>query len=133
MGNVLSPVRRPAVLPKGISKMIYPEEQLEELKAQFGPGVREFEEGGHVYLYIPGLKMPPGCTPEITDALLCPQTHSGYTSRLFFKERIQTTKQVNWNGQFLILGVQWYAFSYNYIKDMPLMNMIMSHLRGMVA
>ena len=61
------------------------------------------------------------------------QTHSGYTSRLFFKERIQTTKQVNWNGQFLILGVQWYAFSYNNIKDMPLMNMIMSHLRGMVA
>jgi hypothetical protein len=61
--------------------MIYPEEQLEELKAQFGPGVREFEEGGHVYLYIPGLKMPPGCTPEITDALETSFSCSVFTTR----------------------------------------------------
>ena len=46
--NVLSPVCRPAVLPKGQQDDI-PEEQLEELKAQFVQGVREFEEGGHVY------------------------------------------------------------------------------------
>ncbi len=113
--------------------MICPEEQLEELKAQLCADVRKFEEGGHVYLYIPGLKMPPGCIPEITDALLCPLTHGGYTSRLFFKERIQTPKTVNWNGQEFILGELWYAFSYNNIKDMPLLNMVLCHLRGMVA
>jgi len=113
--------------------MRYPKDQLEEFKAQLGPDVREFEEGGYVYLYIPGLKMPPGCTPEITDALLCPQPHSGYTSRLFFKEIIQTPKPVNWNGQYLIVGEQWHAFSYNNVKDMPLLNMVMNHLRGMVA
>jgi len=84
--------------------MRYPEDQIEELKAQLGTDVRELEEGGYVYVYIPGLKMPPGCTPEITDALLCPKPHSGYTSRLFLKERIQTPKPVNWNGQVFVLG-----------------------------
>jgi len=113
--------------------MRYSEEQLEEVKAHLGPDVRELEESGYVYLYIPGLKMPPGCTPEITDALLCPQLHSGYPSRLFFKERIQTPKPVNWNGQVFVIGHQWYAFSYNNVANMPLLNMVMNHLRGMVA
>lgn len=109
------------------------EEQLKELKALLGPEVRAFEEGGYVFVYIPGLKMPPGCTPEIADTLLCPQLHSGYTSRLFFKECIQTPKPVNWNGQVFVLGQQWHAFSYNNVKDMPLLDMVMNHLRGMVA
>ena len=113
--------------------MRYPEEQLEELKAVMGPGVRELEESGYVYVYIPGLKMPPGCIPEQTDALLCPQPHSGYTSRLFFKDYIQTPKPVNWNGQVFVLGYQWHAFSYNNVQNMPLLNMVMNHLRGMVA
>lgn len=113
--------------------MRYQEDQIEELKSELGIKIREFEEGGYVYVYIPGLKMPLGCTPEITDALLCPQPQSGYTSRLFFKEQIQTPKPVNWNGQVFVLGQQWHAFSYNNVKDMPLLNMVMSHLRGMVA
>lgn len=113
--------------------MQYSEEQLEELKAQMGTEVREFEESGYLYVYISGLKMPPGCTPGQTDALLCPYTHSGYTSRLFFKERIQTPKPVNWNGQVFVLGHQWYAFSYNNVQNIPLLEMVMNHLRGMVA
>lgn len=113
--------------------MRYPEEQLEELKTILGSEVRELEESGYVYVYIPGLKMPPGCIPERTDALLCPQPHSGYTSRLFFKEHIQTQKAVNWNGQVFVLGHPWYAFSYNHVENMPLLNMVMNHLRGMVA
>lgn len=129
----LSPVRLLAVPPKGGFKMRYPVEQLEELKAHIGSEIREYEEGGYIYLYIPGLKMPQGCTPEHTDALLCPFFHGGYTSRLFLKERIQTPKVVNWNGEVFVLGYRWYAFSYNGVKDMPLLNMVMSHLRGMVG
>lgn len=113
--------------------MIYTADQLEELKTQLGSDVREIEEGGYAYVYIPRLKMPPGCTPKITDALFCSQPQSGYTSRLFLKERIQTPKPVNWNGQVFVLGQQWHAFSYNNVKDMPLLNMVMNHLRGMVA
>jgi len=113
--------------------MRYSEEQLQELKVHLGPGVRELEEGGFVYVYIPGLKMPPGCIPEYTDALLCPQTHSGYPSRLFLKERIQTPKPVNWNGQVFVLGQQWHAFSYNNVANMSLLNMVLNHLRGMAA
>lgn len=108
-------------------------EELEEMKSIFGSGVREFEESGYVYVYIPGLKMPPGCTPEQTDALLCPQPHSGYPSRLFFKEAIQASKVVNWNGQVFVLGHQWHAFSYNYVENMSQVNMVINHLRGMTA
>ena len=108
-------------------------EELEEMKRIFGSEVGELEESGYVYVYIPGLKMPPGCTPLHTDALLCPQAQSGYPSRLFFKEAIHTPKAVNWNGQVFILGHQWHAFSYNNVANMSLANMVMSHLRGMTV
>ena len=108
-------------------------EELEGMKKIFGSEVREFEEGGYPYVYIPGLKMPPGCTPEHTDALLCPQLHSGYPSRLFFKEAIQTPKVVNWTPQAFVLGHSWHVFSYNNVANMSWANMVMSHLRGMTA
>lgn len=108
-------------------------EELEDMKRTFGLDVRKFEEGGYVFVYIPGLKMPPGCTPGQTDALLCPQSHSGYSSRLFFKEVIQTPKVVNWNGQSFILGHQWHAFSYNKVENMSWANMVINHLRGMTT
>lgn len=113
--------------------MRYSEEDLAELKALVGSGVRVLEESGNVYVYIPGLKMPPGCTPDRTDALLCPHSHSSYTSRLFLKERVQTPKSVNWNGEVFVLGHRWYAISYNNVQNMPLLDMVMNHLRGMVA
>ncbi|MHB1167501.1 MAG: hypothetical protein ACYC0N_03040 [Carboxydocellales bacterium] len=113
--------------------MRFPEDQLQELKGLVGSDIREFEESGNIYVYIPGLKMPPGCIPDKTDALLCPHTHDGYTSRLFFKDRIQTPKPVNWNGQVFILGHQWHAFSYNNVKNGSLLEMAMNHLWGMVT
>ncbi len=113
--------------------MRYSDEQIKELAAQLDTEVRQFEEAGDVFLYIPGLKMPPGCTPEKSDALLCPQQHSGYSSRLFFKERIQSPKAVNWNGQVFALGYQWYAFSYNNVPVMRPFDMVINHLRGMVG
>lgn len=109
------------------------ESHLAELKKEVNPDVRVYEEGGHTYVYIPGLKLPSGCKPKVTDALLCPHPHSGYTSRLFLKEKIQTPKQVNWNGQVCVLGHQWYAFSYNNVGEGPFLNMVMNHLRGMTA
>lgn len=113
--------------------MKYQGEELETLRTILNPDVQKIEESGYVYIYIPGLKMPPGCIPQITDALLCPQSHSGYTTRLFFKERIQGPKQLNWNGEVFVLGQKWYAFSFNNIANMPLLEMIMNHLRGLVA
>lgn len=113
--------------------MHYSDEQIEELRSTFGLDVQEIEESGYTYIYLPGLKMPPGCTPEKTDALLCPEFYNGYTSRLYFKDHIQSPKSLNWNGHDFILGQQWHAFSYNNIANMPLLHMIMNHLRGLVA
>lgn len=113
--------------------MRYPEEEIQELKEILNTEVREIEEAGYTYVYIRGLKMPPGCTPGQTDVLLCPSAHSGYTSRLFFKDQIQTPKSINWNGQVFVLGQQWYAFSFNNVQSIPLTQMVINHLRGMVA
>jgi hypothetical protein len=117
---------------KEVMIMPYTVEELDELKNNCCSNVCEFEEGGYSYLFIPLLKLPPGCIPERTDALLCPQSHSGYPSRLFFLEKIQTPKTVNWNSEAFILGKLWYAFSYNNVSNMPLLHMVMNHLRGMV-
>jgi hypothetical protein len=133
VGNVLNLVHHPVLPHKGVEGLQYPKDQIKELRDQLGVDVREYDEGGYTYIYLPGINLPPGCTPQQTDALLCPTTHSGYTSRLFLKVQIQTPKTVNWNSQVFVLGQQWYAFSYNNIVDMPLLSMVMNHLRGMVA
>ncbi|MDD2300487.1 MAG: hypothetical protein PHU69_12730 [Fermentimonas sp.] len=108
------------------------EEQFQALK-ETCTNAQVFEESGYTYIYIPDQKMPPGCKPPVSDVILCPQEHSGYTSRLFFKDIIQTPKQLNWNGQAFILGQQWHAFSFNNVANMPLLNMVINHLRGLVA
>ncbi|ABI69540.1 hypothetical protein [Syntrophomonas wolfei] len=113
--------------------MHYQPEELAILRENLNSDVREIDEAGYCFIYIPGLNMPPGCAPEKTDALLCPMPHSGYTSRLFFKDRIQTVKQVNWNGEVFVLGHKWYAFSYQNIENMPMLDMVINHLRGLVA
>ena len=118
---------------KEVKKMRNSEEGLKALREWLGYDVREFEESGYSFVYLPGLKMPPGCLPVQTDALLCPQPHSGYSSRLFFKERVKTPKPVNWNGQVFVLGHQWYAFSYSNVINTSLLDMVINHLRGMVA
>lgn len=112
--------------------MRFQTEELDKLRDNLNSDVQEIDEAGYGFVYIPGLKTPPGCIPEKTDALLCPIPHSGYTSRLFFKDRIQTPKEVNWNGEVFILGHKWYAFSYQNIKDMSMLEMVINHLRGLV-
>jgi hypothetical protein len=91
--------------------MDFPEDQLKEL-ALLGT-VSQGQEGGLTYFLIEGLKLPDSCSPETTDALLCPQPRDGYESRLFFAEQINGPVARNWNGQNVrILERNWHAFSW---------------------
>lgn len=77
--------------------MRFPTEQVAEL-ARLCPGVQQAEVGGVTVFRIPALPLPEGCTPDAVEALLYPAPRDGYTSRLFFAERVQGGPSRNWNG-----------------------------------
>ena len=86
------------------------DEEIQELK-HICPEAKEMAEGGIVYLYLPGLKLPAGL--GVVDALLCPQSHSGYPTRLFLSAVVQG-KGANWTSH-VILSRTWHTWSWNYI------------------
>ena len=91
--------------------MSFPEDQIAELTELFGE-VKLHVEGGVPYFFLPQLRLPDGCTPAQVDALFCPTSHHGYTARLFFAERINPPKSLNWNATARILERNWHAFSW---------------------
>jgi hypothetical protein len=94
------------------------------------PEPREMGEGGQVYIYLPALKLPSGCSPAQTDALLCLSQHSGYPTRLFLAHRVNGRGQ-NWNT-YRILDREWHSWSWNHIRgDRRPMEILAEHLRGL--
>jgi hypothetical protein len=122
---------------KGGLSMSYSQEHMDDLKKTFGSEVAVISEAGYEYVYIRGLKMPPGCTPAVTDALLCPVQHfsAWYPSRLFLKDRVhhpkQTQGQPNWQPSQYILGYEWHNFSYKEVVTGKFSDMVLMHLRGL--
>lgn len=108
-------------------------DQIEELKTLCSD-VRTHWEAGFTYLFLPGLILPDGCTPQKVDALLCPMPKDGYPSRLYFSQSIATPFHRNWNANNIrILENNWYAFSWQY-QDQPmrLAQMVGIHLSGLI-
>lgn len=93
--------------------MLFPEEQVEELK-DICPGALQYEEGGVPYFFLPELSTPDRCSPERVDALLCPTAHHGYTSRLFLSQRISSPQSRNWSTEARIMERTWHAISWKY-------------------
>jgi len=111
--------------------MNYPEDQVEELK-QICPGARPCEEGGVPYFFLPGLRLPEGCSPEQVDALLCPTSHHGYTSRLFFAERVATPQSRNWSTTARLFERSWHAISWSFTQaNMRLAQILAVQLRAL--
>ncbi len=84
--------------------------QLEEL-GQFCGAVAYAHDGGLLYLLLQQLRLLDGCEPTVVDALLCPGPRDGYSSRLFFAEKIHIPVARNW-GVHRILDRNWHAFSW---------------------
>lgn len=116
---------------------MYASDQIESLRSIYGDGVQERSDGQDRYVYIPGLKMPQGCTPECSDALFCLKpfapSYAGYTSRLFLKDRIASPHTPNNYNSYLIATETWYAYSHNNVQEGPYPKMIMNHLRGLLV
>jgi hypothetical protein len=112
-------------------------EQVDLLKL-ICPLVQVAEEIGATIYLLPQLKLPEGCVPGTVDALLCPSPHTGYNSRLFFNQQIQTThtrrtqQPLNWNGQVRVLERDWYAFSWQTdVSGLALIQILQLHLDGL--
>lgn len=86
---------------------------MEEIRA-ISTGAAELAESGVTYVFLPGLRLPAGCTPEACDGLLCLQPRDGYPTRLFLAERV-TGKGNNWNV-FRILDRTWHSWSWNHVQ-----------------
>ncbi|MFC4765792.1 hypothetical protein [Effusibacillus consociatus] len=116
---------------------MYPPDQIELLRSIYGEGVEERSDGQDHYIFIPGLKMPQGCTPERTDALFCLQSFApscgGYTSRLFLRDRVASPHIPNNFSSYLIAAETWHAYSHNNVQHGPYPEMIMNHLRGLLV
>lgn len=111
--------------------MPFPEDQVAELKL-ICPDVSAVEEGGCVFLLLPGLHLPEGCSPVCIDALLCPTARDGYDSRLFFSERLQTKTERNWNATGVRIAERnWHAFSWKTSPNLRLAQMVAAHLRAL--
>ena len=115
--------------------MAFPQDQIDELKEVYGSNVASVVDAGKEYLLIQRLLLPSGCTPPETEALLCPTTHSGYTARLFFAQRIQSNNkaQLNWNATGVRIAERvWHAYSWKNIPpDLRLVQLVEFFLRAL--
>jgi len=108
-----------------------PPDQVEELRRVHG-ALERAEEGGLTYVLLANLRLPDGCSPEATDALLCPTPRDGYDSRLFFATQVQSTKPVAWGGPVRILDRNWYVYSWRLNSGgLRLAQMLSMHLRAL--
>jgi hypothetical protein len=91
---------------------------------------REMTEAGLAYLYLPGLKLPQGCEPQVVDALLCLQSRDGYPTRLLLSARISNKGQ-NWNSH-RILDREWHTWSWNGVSgNLRPIEILLGHLRAL--
>jgi len=108
----------------------FSQEQVEELKL-FCPDARPHVEGGTTYFFLPGLRLPDGCSPAQMNALLCPTGHHGYTSRLLFEGQFSSRQARNWHFNAHILGRNWAAISWNIpATGLRLAQILAEHLRA---
>jgi hypothetical protein len=105
-------------------------EQIDELRP-LCESISRADEGGFTYLELRKLRLPEPCQPALVDALLCPMEREGYSSRLFFAERVGSPQQRNWNASPRVLERNWHAFSWRTPKGMRLAQMVAAHLKGL--
>src|SRR5947209_272789 len=110
--------------------MSLPDDQVAELKV-FYPEVLSAKEGGITYLLLPSASLPSGCSPLRMDLLLCPFERDGYPSRLYFSERVNCPKGLNWNSGLRVLERNWFAFSWKIAPGLRLLQMVQEHLRAL--
>lgn len=81
---------------------------------------------------LPGFKFRAGTQTFQMALLLHPSAHSGYTTRLFFENKLEGVGQTkNWTLH-TVLSRAWWAYSWqNVIVEQPWTSMLCAHLRAL--
>lgn len=103
--------------------------QLQELQA-IDPGAQPHLEAGQEFIYFPALPLPAGNTPSTIEALLCPNLHSGYQTRLFLAQQIPGRGN-NWTAH--VIGARtWFTWSWQGVSaEQRLVQILKGHLRAL--
>ena len=110
------------------------ETQLAELK-KLCKSVLGFNDASGRQLYkLEELRLPAGCTPGTSDAVLVPfDTGDGYPSKLYFPSRIKCPATMNWYHNTVFFGTSWCATSWKTAVSNPgLADIVRLHLHSMV-
>lgn len=103
------------------------EAEIRQLEA-ICPGARQMSEGGIAFAFLPQLKFASRGGTVQMDALLAPQGHSGYETRLFLDQQLPDVGAAWYQQQ--ILGRTWHAISWRYVPPGQAWTQILAqHLR----
>jgi len=101
-------------------------EKLLEFQKTYPDGTAH-SDGGCTFVSIPILKLGADGVETEYAALLCPQSHSGYLTRLFLNRQVPE-KGRNWNS-FPILGGTWWSCSLQGISpDQSYLSILLAHM-----
>jgi hypothetical protein len=82
------------------------------------------------FIYIPKLRLPSGCQPSETEALLCLVNHNGYATRLFLAQLIPG-RRTDWTAVY-IQGRTWHTWSWNEVgAHLRPAEILAEHLRAL--
>jgi hypothetical protein len=101
------------------------------------PRARQVAEAGQEMVLLPGLKVSLGSEIRVMDGLLCPFSHSNYSTRLFLSESLHAERPMigphaaNWSTH-ILLGQAWHTWSWNNVPaHLPLAQMLVAHLEAL--
>lgn len=94
------------------------------------------KDGPVHFIYVPDLPVEVGEATYTLDALLCPEQHTGYSTRLFLSAPVCERQSIkgqaaNWTTH-AILGRQWHSWSWQGVApDQNLLSMLANHLAAL--
>ena len=104
-----------------------PADEMDDLR-RMCPGAQEIPESGIEYIFLPGLKHP--CAPGTLDALLCPQQHGGYATRMFLS--VSNIGKRNNSSAHTILSPTRHTCSCNHVlANQRLAEILAQHFRAL--
>jgi len=104
--------------------------ELESLKVMC-EGATLWTEGGQPIAYLPSFRFPTREGERVMDLLLVPFTHTGYETRLFFRD-MATKMPPPWT-QVPVCGQSWWGLSWRGVQaNLPWPQMLAAHLRAVL-
>jgi hypothetical protein len=106
-------------------------QQLAQLR-ELSPAAEIWTDAGRPMVFLPSVSFKARGVRVVRDLLLMPwQGDSGYPSRLYLSERVETSEERNWNGSSSIQGRTWQAVSWDGVStSLTWFEMVGAHLRA---